>query len=62
MAAVGRVAPDEMARTFNLGLGMVVVVAEEEAGYAEEVWVFGDVGLCDYVKSFNVCGCGVSLI
>lgn len=33
----GRVSDDEMARVFNLGLGMVVVVPEDEAGRAIEV-------------------------
>lgn len=37
MAAVGRVAADEMARTFNLGIGMVVVVDQADANEAEEV-------------------------
>jgi phosphoribosylformylglycinamidine cyclo-ligase len=31
---LGRVADDEMARVFNLGLGMVLLVAEDRAGHA----------------------------
>lgn len=37
MAAVGRVAPEEMARTFNLGIGMVVVVDQADANEAVQV-------------------------
>lgn len=32
LQAQGRIEPEEMARTFNCGIGMVVVVAPEEAG------------------------------
>ena len=37
MAAVGDIAPEEMARTFNLGLGMCLVVSEAEKAYIMDV-------------------------
>jgi phosphoribosylformylglycinamidine cyclo-ligase len=37
MARIGRITPDEMARTFNLGLGMVVVVPRSEVFKALDV-------------------------
>jgi phosphoribosylformylglycinamidine cyclo-ligase len=51
LAAAGRVAPDEMARVFNMGLGLIAVVpagavpALEDAARAAGVttWVVGDV-------------------
>jgi phosphoribosylformylglycinamidine cyclo-ligase len=51
IAERGQVAPDEMERTFNLGVGMVAVVAESAAAAAVELlrgrgvdaWVAGEV-------------------
>jgi phosphoribosylformylglycinamidine cyclo-ligase len=51
IARGGPVDEDEMRRTFNLGVGLAVVVAKEEAGAAlaalhaagEEAWVLGEV-------------------
>lgn len=35
--AAGRIAPEEMLRTFNCGIGMVIVVSPEEADKATEL-------------------------
>jgi phosphoribosylformylglycinamidine cyclo-ligase len=37
MARIGRITPEEMAKTFNLGLGMVVVVPRSEVFKALDV-------------------------
>lgn len=50
----GNVARDEMYRTFNMGIGMVLAVAEEESedilnrlhGLGEEAWIIGDITSC----------------
>ena len=41
LAKTGRVAPDEMARTFNCGLGMIAVVAPDKAQAVRDVLVGG---------------------
>jgi phosphoribosylformylglycinamidine cyclo-ligase len=50
----GNVERDEMYRTFNMGIGMVLAVAENQAeeiidrlkGLGETAWVIGDVAMC----------------
>jgi len=50
----GNVEQDEMYRTFNMGIGMVVAVAEQESedivyrlkGLGEQAWVIGDINIC----------------
>jgi phosphoribosylformylglycinamidine cyclo-ligase len=50
----GNVERDEMYRTFNMGIGMVVAVAEQESedivyrlkGLGEQAWVIGDIAIC----------------
>ena len=58
----GNVADSEMMRTFNLGVGMMVIVAQEEASLAldilssegESVWQIGTVQLSDEGSSERV--------
>jgi phosphoribosylformylglycinamidine cyclo-ligase len=50
----GNVEQHEMYRTFNMGIGMVLAVAEEETeeiltrlnGLGEHAWIIGDVAVC----------------
>lgn len=50
----GNVERDEMYRTFNMGIGMVLVVAENQAeeiidrlkGMGELAWIIGDIAIC----------------
>lgn len=50
----GNVERDEMYRTFNMGIGMVLAVAENEAeeiidrlkGLGESAWIIGDIAAC----------------
>jgi phosphoribosylformylglycinamidine cyclo-ligase len=50
----GNVERNEMYRTFNMGIGMVVAVAEQESedivyrlkGLGEQAWVIGDITIC----------------
>jgi phosphoribosylformylglycinamidine cyclo-ligase len=50
----GNVERDEMYRTFNMGIGMVLAVAEQEAedilnrlnGLGEQAWIIGDITSC----------------
>ena len=50
----GNVERDEMYRTFNMGIGMVLVVAENQAeeiidrlkGLGDSAWVIGDIAAC----------------
>jgi hypothetical protein len=66
LAATGNVAPEEMTRTFNLGLGMCLVVSEAEKTYILDVspsWLFPDQEMilswrnCDIVIILlNICG------
>ena len=37
LARAGRVSPEEMRRTFNLGIGMIVCVGQERAGEARRL-------------------------
>ncbi|QEM68217.1 phosphoribosylformylglycinamidine cyclo-ligase [Geobacter sp. FeAm09] len=54
MQDAGNVERDEMYRTFNMGIGMVVAVAEQEAedivyrlkGLGEQAWIIGDIATC----------------
>jgi phosphoribosylformylglycinamidine cyclo-ligase len=51
----GRVAPEEMARTFNLGIGMVAVLPAEDVdralavlmGRHVDAWVLGEISAVD---------------
>lgn len=51
----GNVERDEMYRTFNMGIGMVLVVAEKQAeeiidrltGLGESAWIIGNIAACD---------------
>ena len=51
----GDVEQDEMYRTFNMGIGMVLVVAENQAGeiidrlkgLGESAWIIGDIAACE---------------
>ncbi len=51
----GNVERDEMYRTFNMGIGMVLVVAENQAeeiidrlkGLGESAWIIGDIAACE---------------
>jgi phosphoribosylformylglycinamidine cyclo-ligase len=45
---VGNIATEEMARTFNLGLGMLLIVSAEQLGQAlsvlgEQAWAVGEI-------------------
>ena len=50
----GNVERDEMYRTFNMGIGMVLAVAESQAediidrlnGLGESAWIIGDIAMC----------------
>jgi phosphoribosylformylglycinamidine cyclo-ligase len=54
MQKAGNVERDEMFRTFNMGIGMVLAVSENQAeeiidrlkGLGETAWVIGDVAMC----------------
>jgi phosphoribosylformylglycinamidine cyclo-ligase len=54
MQKAGNVERDEMYRTFNMGIGMVLAVSENQAeeiidrlkGLGETAWVIGDVAMC----------------
>jgi phosphoribosylformylglycinamidine cyclo-ligase len=54
LRAAGNVERDEMYRTFNMGIGMVLAVSEQESedivyrlkGLGEQAWVIGDITTC----------------
>ena len=54
----GNVERDEMYRTFNMGIGMVLAVSENQAedvidrlkGLGESAWVIGEIAACDVGK------------
>ncbi|HIJ80253.1 MAG TPA: phosphoribosylformylglycinamidine cyclo-ligase [Desulfuromonadales bacterium] len=55
----GNLERDEMYRTFNMGIGMVLVVEDEQAeeildrlrGLGEQAWIIGDIRECDVDSS-----------
>jgi phosphoribosylformylglycinamidine cyclo-ligase len=64
LAEAGRVEPEEMARTFNCGIGMVAVVAAEDAaqvarmleGAGERVLTIGRIDRCAGAPDVRIAG------